>query len=242
MVLKIRGIYTGVHKKTQYCTIENITVPLSYHRAIYCFIAHEQANSGGGKLITNVRWDSTGSPEYFTYIGHKEQSKSICEIYRLINPKEKTATLMVKFNSNESNWNGSVIGVVVLSGVYSENPDSNFTVSGNSSGTSSLILSTKKDKLNLVTSDANNVQTITGEGTLEWNRNSGGTCRGAGISFITIDNQSNFSFTHNVCPWSMAGLNINPHPYVIKEINLKIKRDEYIPLKIERDIYITTII
>ena len=242
MVLKIRGIYTGIHKKTQYCTIENITVPLSYHRAIYCFITHRQRNANAGKLITNVRWDSSGSPQYFTYIGHKEQSKSICEIYRLITPKEITATLMVKFNSTDSNWNGSIIGAVILSGVCPENPDSDFTVNGNSSGTSSLTLLTKKDKLNFAISDANNVQTMTGEGTLKWNRNSGGTCRGAGVSFIAIDNQSNFSFTHSVCPWSMIGLNINAHPYVIKEINLEIKRDESISLKIERDIYITTII
>jgi len=210
MPIVVEGTYTSTSKKKEFVMI-NITIPDKENLALFIFISHRQQTSGTTKLPANVVWDFPGVKQYATLLEWGETAKSMAEIYRLANPTPKSAGLRIKFDGQQSNWNGAVHTVVVLSGVDQNSPEWNLGVSGGTGGTSVLTLETCEGALNYGVIEAAAPLTEGGDGTEQWNANSPGVSQGAGVSYIATNDETNLVFTHSSTSWTFCGLSIRKY-------------------------------
>lgn len=218
MPIVVEGTYTSTDERSSWSSIPNVVIPASSDRVLYVFLTHKQNTTAGGKFAVSVRWDSGGANEWLTRIGLVEQAKSVCEIWRFVAPTAKTADVLIAWGDDHANRSGSVHAAVITSGVHQVTPDINVNTSKGSGSSSSLSITTVPGHLCYGAVETVVAITENGEGTEQWNRNSSGASRGAGVSFVAVDTQTDFAFSFSSGnTWSMAGLSIVPVPIIGRE-------------------------
>lgn len=210
MAITVEGTYTSTSVKTTESIITLMVVPNEANLAIYVFLSHHQKTASGGKYATGVSWtEGLGDPEPMTLVGRKEYNEEVVEIWRILDPTVGNGVVTITWDGNNANWDGSCHAAVVMSGVCQTTPDKGFVSNSQTTGIPSLDVPTISGDLCYgVISCDNQDPTENGDGTSQWNLTND-MSYGDGVSYISTDTVTNFSYSVTICDWAFAGISLN---------------------------------
>ncbi|MCP6718037.1 MAG: hypothetical protein KJI70_00615 [Patescibacteria group bacterium] len=208
--ITVESTTTSFDKKSLSSTITSVDATAG--TAIYVFISAMQKSTG--KFASSVVWDAATANEPLSLVGEAQNGKATVHIYKKISPTQKSATVTITWDDNNSNWNGSVHTAVVFSSIDTTTPDDGWNSNFGSGLAANIPIPTTSGDLVYDVVSAANSTTLTesGDGAQQWN-DSTNNCDGAGSSVTANDAQSDMAWTLGLgVDWIEAGVSLNPVP------------------------------
>ena len=211
MAIIVENEYSAVvSKKSTSHSIASIVVPTSTNRAIYVLVGTSQKLPNASKYVTGVNWNTS---ESFTKIGEAQNGKVTVAVWRLLAPTEGTFSIDVTYVDNNATWNGSSIGVQVLSNVNQTTPEDSWEApsTGASTTPAHTVTSSSGDYVVDIVSSLSATGTLTesGAGTLIWTDNT--NTAGFGSADLQTTGNAAMAWTISVTTdWIHGGVSVNP--------------------------------